>query len=49
MLCGVAECTVLVQVGIEVIRTALVGIVGQIQDWNRGRGTAVVALVAVGE
>ena len=46
---GVVEPTVLQEVGVEVIRTALIGIVGNVQDGQRGCCTAIVALVAVGE
>ena len=46
---GVVEASVLREVGVEVVGSALVGIVRDVQNRQRGRGSVVVALVAGGE
>ena len=45
---GVVERTVVVEVGVEVVGSALVRVVGDVHHRERGGGTVVAALVAVG-
>ena len=49
MLLRIVERSVLSEVGIEVVRSALVGIVGKIEYGERRRSSVVRTLVAVGE
>ena len=49
MLLRIVERSVLREVGIEVVRSALVGIVGKIEYGERRRSSVVRTLVAVGE
>ena len=49
VLCRIVEFTVGCEVGVEVVRTTLVGVIGDVENRQGGSGTAVTALVAVGE
>ena len=48
LLLGVLQRSVAVEVECQVIRSALLGIVGQVEDRQRGNGAVVARLVAVG-
>ena len=45
-LLGNGQCTIGIQVGIQVIRTAFRGIEGEVQDGQCSRGTIIATLVA---
>ena len=44
----IGQCSVVVEVRIQIIGASLGRIVGKIEDRQRGRGSIVIALVAVG-
>ena len=46
--CGVVERAVGGEVGVEVVRAALVGVIGQVENGQCRRGSVVGALVSVG-